>query len=59
MDDIGNSHRETILEQNVVILLSSRKQLTALPNDLIPVDIVDTDVTPMDNSNQKGRRFKD
>ena len=40
MDDIGDSLRETILEQNVLILLAYRIQPTALPNDLIPVDII-------------------
>lgn len=47
MDDIGDSLRRTILEQNVEVLLTNNIQPTALPNGLIPVDI---DVTPMDNS---------
>ena len=47
MDDIGDSLRHTILEQNVEVLLANKIQPTALANGLIPVDI---DVTPMDNS---------
>ena len=47
MDDIGDSLRQTILEQNVEMLLSNRIQPTALSNGYVPVDI---DVTPMDNS---------
>ena len=47
MDDISNSLRQTILEQNVEMLLANKIQPTALPNGLVPVDI---DVTPMDNS---------
>jgi hypothetical protein len=50
MDDIGDSLRKTILEENVDMLLANRIQPTALPNGLIPVDI---DVTPMDNSKSK------
>lgn len=47
MDDIGDSLRHTILEQNVEVLLANNIQPTALANGLVPVDI---DVTPMDNS---------
>lgn len=47
MDDIGDSLRHTILEQNVEVLLANKIQPTALANGLVPVDI---DVTPMDNS---------
>ena len=48
MDDIGDSLRQTILEQNVEMLLANKIQPTALA--LVPVDI---DVTPMDNSKSK------
>lgn len=47
MDDIGDSLRETILNENVALLLANKIQPTALPNGFVPVDI---DVTPMDNS---------
>ena len=50
MDDIGDSLRRTILEQNVEMLLADKIQPTALANGLVPVDI---DVTPMDNSKSK------
>ena len=50
MDDIGDSLRHTILEQNVEVLLANNIQPTALANGLVPVDI---DVTPMDNSKSK------
>ena len=50
MDDIGDSLRRTILEQNVEVLLANNIQPTALANGLVPVDI---DVTPMDNSKSK------
>ena len=46
MDDIGASLRQTILEQNVEMLLANKIQ----PNGLVLVDI---DVTPMDNSKSK------
>ena len=49
-DDIGDSLRQTILEQNVEMLLANKIQPTALANGLVPVDI---DVTPMDNSKSK------
>ena len=39
---------ETILNENVELLISNKIQPTALPNGLVSVDI---DVTPMDNSN--------
>ncbi len=47
MDDIGDSLRETILNENIELLISNKIQPTALANGLVPVDI---DVTPMDNS---------
>lgn len=54
MDDIGDSLRQTILEQNVEMLLANKIQPTALANGLVPVDI---DVTPMDNSKSKRKVF--
>lgn len=50
MDDIGDSLRKTILNENVELLISNKIQPTALPNGFVPVDI---DVTPMDNSRSK------
>jgi len=50
MDDIGDSLRQKLLEENVSILLANRIKPTALPNGFVPVDI---DVTPMDNSKTK------
>ena len=50
MDDIGDSLRETILNENIELLISNKIQPTALPNGFVPVDI---DVTPMDNSKSK------
>ena len=50
MDDIGDSLRQTILDQNVAMLIANKIQPTALANGLVPVDI---DVTPMDNSKSK------
>ena len=50
MDDIGDSLRKSILEENVSLLLANKIQPSALPNGLVPVDI---DVTPMDNSKSK------
>ena len=50
MDDIGDSLRESILNENVSLLLANKIQPSALPNGLVPVDI---DVTPMDNSKSK------
>lgn len=47
MDDIGDSLRETILNENVAMLAANKIQPTALADGLVPVDI---DVTPMDNS---------
>lgn len=47
MNDIGDSLRETILNENVELLISNKIQPTALPNGFVSVDI---DVTPMDNS---------
>ena len=39
---------ETILNENVELLISNKIQPTALPNGFVSVDI---DVTPMDSSN--------
>ena len=39
MDDSGDSIRQTILEQNVEMLLANKIQPTALANGLVPVDI--------------------
>ena len=39
MDDIGDSLRQTILEQNVEMLLANKIQPTALANGLVPVEI--------------------
>ena len=39
MDDIGDSLRRTILQQNVEMLLTDKIQPTALANGLVPVDI--------------------
>ena len=50
MDDIGDSLRQKLLEENVTVLLDNGIQPSALPNGLVPVDI---DVTPMDNSKSK------
>ena len=50
MDDIGDSLRQNLLEENVTVLLDNGIQPSALPNGLVPVDI---DVTPMDNSKSK------
>ena len=50
MDDIGDSLRQTILEENIALLLANDIKPTALENGYIPVDI---DVTPMDNSKSK------
>lgn len=50
MDDIGDSLRNTILEENVNMLLANKIQPTPLANSFVPVDI---DVTPMDNSKSK------
>ena len=47
MDDIGNSLKETILTENIDLLLANKIQPGILPNGFVPVDI---DVTPMDNS---------
>lgn len=50
MDDIGDSLRDSILQENVSLLLANKIEPSALPNGLVPVDI---DVTPMDNSKSK------
>ena len=47
MDDIGDSLRSQILDENVQMLLANKIQPGTLPNGFVPVDI---DVTPMDNS---------
>lgn len=46
MDDISDSLRETILNENVDMLTANKIQSATLPDGLVPVDI---DVTPMDN----------
>ena len=50
MDDIGDSLRKSILEENVSLLIANKIRPSVLPNGLVPVDI---DVTPMDNSKSK------
>lgn len=50
MDDIGDSLRQTILEENIALLLANDIKPTALENGYVPVDI---DVMPMDNSKSK------
>ena len=50
MDDIGDSLRQTIHEENIALLLANDIKPTALENGYVPVDI---DVTPMDNSKSK------
>lgn len=50
MDDIGDSLRQTILEENIALFLANDIKPTALENGYVPVDI---DVTPMDNSKSK------
>lgn len=50
MDDIGDSLRQELQEENVSVLLANHIQPSALSNGLVPVDI---DVTPMDNSKSK------
>ena len=47
MDDIGDSLREQILNENIEMLLANNIEPGALPDGMVPVDI---DVTPMDNS---------
>lgn len=47
MDDIGDSLRETILNENAAMLIADKIQPAALKDGFVPVDI---DVTPMDNS---------
>lgn len=47
MDEIGGRLRETILNENVAMLIANKIQPTALKDGFVPVDI---DVTPMDNS---------
>lgn len=50
MDDIGDSLRTSILQENISLLFANKIQPSALSNGLVPVDI---DVTPMDNSKSK------
>lgn len=50
MDDIGDSLRDTILQENVDLLKANGIEPTALANGCVPVDI---DVTPMDNSKSR------
>lgn len=47
MDDIGDSLRGLILDENIWMLLANKIQPGVLSNGFVPVDI---DVTPMDNS---------
>lgn len=47
MDDIGDSLRTELLNENVELLLANKIEPTATKDGFIPVDI---DVTPMDNS---------
>lgn len=47
MDDIGDSLRSLIFDENIRMLLANKIQLGVLSNGFVPVDI---DVTPMDNS---------
>ena len=47
MDDIGDSLRSLILDENIRMLLANKIQSGVLSNGFVPVDI---DVTPMDNS---------
>ena len=47
MDDIGDSLRSLILDENIRMLLANKIQPGVLSNGFVPVDI---DVTPMDNS---------
>ena len=47
MDDIGDSLRGLILDENILMLLANKIQPGVLSNGFVPVDI---DVTPMDNS---------
>ena len=50
MNDIGDRLRETILNENIGLLISNKIQPTALPNGFVLVDI---DVTPVDNPKSK------
>ena len=47
MDDIGDSLRSLIFDENIRMLLANKIQPGVLSNGFVPVDI---DVTPMDNS---------
>ena len=50
MDDIGDTLRQQILQENIRMLTANQIRPTKLPNGFVPVDI---DVTPMDNSKTK------
>lgn len=50
MDDIGDTLRSSILEENIAMLKANNIEPTALASGVVPVDI---DVTPMDNSKSK------
>lgn len=50
MDDIGDTLRQQILQENIRILAANQIRPTKLPNGFVPVDI---DVTSMDNSKTK------
>ena len=47
MDDIGDTLRQQILQENIRMLTANQIRPTKLSNGFVPVDI---DVTPMDNS---------
>ena len=50
MNDIGDSLRKDILNENIEMLLANKIKPSALADGMVPVDI---DVTPMDNSKSK------
>ena len=50
MDDIGDTLRQQILQENIRMLTANQIRPTKLSNGFVPVDI---DVTPMDNSKTK------
>lgn len=47
MDDMGDSYRTQLLQENVTMLRKNGCVPSSLPNGFVPVDI---DVTPFDNS---------
>lgn len=47
IDNIGDTLRQQILQENIRMLTANQIRPTKLPNGFVPVDI---DVTPMDNS---------